>query len=98
MTVIATLEMRFKPESVADARDLFAGELVRTREFDGCHGVEVLVDVNDAAHWVAHETWESMEHDAAYREFRAGPGKIEGLGPMLAAAPVLTHFEVDPAV
>lgn len=98
MPVIATLEMRFNPDSLDDARALFADELVRTREFDGCHGVEVLVDTQDPCHWVAHETWESMAHDAAYREFRAGPGKIAGLGPMLAAAPVLTHYVVDPAI
>lgn len=98
MTVMATLEMRFTPESVAAARDLFAAELVKTRGFDGCQGVDVLVDVNDECHWVAHETWESMEHDAAYREFRAGPGKIAGLPALLAAPPVLTWYEVDPAI
>lgn len=39
------------------------------------------------------EKWESEQHDAAYREFRAGPGAITELGPLLAGAPKLTYFD-----
>jgi quinol monooxygenase YgiN len=95
MAITATLELRFKPELVDEARTLFRGVLKDTRAFDGNLGVEVLVDTDDPAHWIAYETWESPEHDAAYREFRAGPGKITEMGALLAAAPVLTWFTVD---
>jgi hypothetical protein len=39
-----------------------------------------------------------MAFIAAYREFRAGPGKVTGLGPLLTAAPVLTWFTVDDSI
>ena len=95
MAIIATLDLRFDPTKLDDARTVINRVLTETRAFDGNLGVDVLVDANDPAHWVAYETWESPEHDAAYREFRAGPGQITDMGPLLAAAPVLTWFAVD---
>jgi len=41
--------------------------------FDGNLGVEVRVDEGDRTHWLILESWQSAAHDAAYREFRAGP-------------------------
>ena len=98
MSITATLELRFKPESLDEARTVLSRVLAETRAFDGNEGVDVLVDRDDPAHWIAHETWASEEHDAAYREFRAGPGQVTDMAPLLAAAPVLTWFAVDDAL
>ncbi|MCW2770161.1 MAG: antibiotic biosynthesis monooxygenase [Aeromicrobium sp.] len=98
MAITATLELRFDPERLDEARTVIRRVLEETRGFDGNLGVDVLIDRADPAHWIAYETWETPEHDAAYREFRAGPGAITDLGPLLAAAPVLAWFEIDRAV
>jgi quinol monooxygenase YgiN len=98
MSITATLELRFKPESVDEARTVLSRVLAETRAFDGNEGVDVLVDRDDPAHWIAQETWASEEHDAAYREFRAGEGAVTDLPPLLAAAPVLTWFTVDASI
>lgn len=95
MAITATLELRLDPSKLDDARTVLGRVLAETRAFDGNLGVDVLVDANDPAHWIAYETWESIEHDRAYREFRAGTGAITDLGPLLAARPALTWFEVD---
>lgn len=92
MTIIATLELRFKPELLDEAKVVLTRVLAETRAFDGNLGVDVLVDLEDAGHWVANETWASVEHDDAYRAFRAGDGRIVDLGPLLSAAPVLTRW------
>ena len=92
MTIIATLELRLKPELLSDARVVLRRVLEETRAFPGNLGVEVLADLEDEAHWVAYERWESIEADDAYRAFRAGEGKITDLGPLLAGAPVLTRY------
>jgi quinol monooxygenase YgiN len=63
-----------------------------TRTFDGNLGVNVLVDADDETHWIIYELWESVEHDEAYRSFRAGEGKIAELPPLLAAPPVKTRY------
>ncbi len=98
MAIIATLELRLKPELLDEAREVLGRALAETRAFDGNLGVEVLVDADDPAHWIAHERRESREHDTAYREFRAGPGAITDLPPLLAGRPVLTWFRVDDSI
>jgi heme oxygenase (mycobilin-producing) len=47
---------------------------------------------------VVYETWESIEHDQAYRKWRATPEGASGLGPILAAAPKLTILTVTEGV
>ncbi|MBS45676.1 MAG: antibiotic biosynthesis monooxygenase [Nocardioides sp.] len=94
MTVIATLELRLRPDSLDEARTILRRVLAETRAFDGCEGVDVMVDETDPAHVVAVERWRDMEADSAYRAFRAGPGKITDFATILAGAPVLTRGEV----
>ena len=92
MTVTVLLELRFKPEEVGAGRELMGRVLQDTRAFDGNLQTDVLVDADDEAHWVIYEVWDSVEHDEAYRAFRAGEGKIIQLPPLLAAPPVKTRY------
>ena len=92
MPVTVLLELRLKPEAVAAARDLMRRTLQDTRAFDGNVRTDVLVDSDDEAHWIIYELWESVEHDEAYRRFRAGEGRVAELPPMLAVPPVKTRY------
>jgi quinol monooxygenase YgiN len=92
MPVRVTLELRLKPEAVAAAREVMGRALKDTRAFDGNLGTEVLVDQDDDAHWLIYELWNTVEHDEAYRRFRAGEGKVTELPPLLAAPPVKTRY------
>jgi quinol monooxygenase YgiN len=92
MPVTVILELRLKPESVPAARDLMRRTLQVTRGFDGNLGTDVLVDQDDEAHWIIYELWESVEHDEAYRAFRAGEGRVTELPPLLAVPPVKTRY------
>jgi hypothetical protein len=44
------------------------------------------------AHWLIYERWDTVEHDEAYRSFRAGEGRLTELPPLLAAPPVKTRY------
>jgi quinol monooxygenase YgiN len=92
MPITVILELRLKPEAVPEARDLMRRTLQDTRAFDGNLGTEVFVDQDDEAHWIINEVWESVEHDEAYRNFRAGEGRVVELPPLLAAPPVKTRY------
>ncbi|MGB8389654.1 putative quinol monooxygenase [Mycobacterium sp.] len=92
MPVTVTLELRIKPEAVPAARDLMSRALQDTRAFDGNLGTDVLVDDDDEAHWLIYELWETVEHDEAYRKFRAGEGRLTELPGLLAAPPVKTRY------
>lgn len=92
MAITVLLEFHLKPESVAEARELMGRELQATRAFDGNLTTDVIVDEDDPGHWIIYERWESVEHDEAYRRFRAGDGKIAALPAMLAAPPVKIRY------
>jgi quinol monooxygenase YgiN len=92
MPVTVLLELRVKPEAVSAARDVLGRALQDTLAFAGNLRTDVLVDSDDEAHWVIYELWETVEHDEAYRRFRAGEGKIAELPPLLAAPPVKTRY------
>ncbi len=92
MAVTVILELRFKPDEVAAGRELMGRALQDTRAFDGNLRTDVLVDDDDEAHWLIYELWESVEHDEAYRRFRAGEGKLTQLPPLLAAPSVKTRY------
>jgi quinol monooxygenase YgiN len=92
MPITVILELRLKPDAVSEARDVMRQALKDTRAFAGNLGTEVFVDQDDETHWILNEVWESVEHDEAYRKFRAGEGKITALPPLLAAPPVKTRY------
>ena len=92
MAVTVLLELKFKPDSVVAAREVFGKALQATRNFEGNLVTDVIVDETDEAHWIIYERWESVEHDEAYRAYRAGEGKIVDLPPLLAAPPVKTRY------
>jgi heme oxygenase (mycobilin-producing) len=89
--VTALLDLKIKPESVAEAKETVEGVLVATRAFPGCLGVDVLVDTEDKAHLLLVERWESLEHDQAYRDWRATPAGASALGSIVASRN-LTRF------
>ncbi|WP_342661541.1 hypothetical protein Rruber_05339 (plasmid) [Rhodococcus ruber] len=95
MSITALLELNFSSEVLDQARDVMRRVLDETRNFEGCNGIEVLVDVDNKTRWTIVERWESEEHDQTYREFRSGTGKITELGPLLTAPPQLTKFTTD---
>ncbi|OBJ48594.1 putative quinol monooxygenase [Mycobacterium sp. 1423905.2] len=92
MPVTVILELKIKPDSVSAARDVMGRALQDTRAFDGNLRTDVLVDDADDGHWLIYEIWESVEHDEAYRKFRAGEGRLTELPPLLAAPPVKTRY------
>jgi len=92
--VAALLEFRFKPDVLDQVPDAVSRTLSVTRKFDGCQRIDVLVDDEDPSRYLLVEVWESMEHDTAYREFRASPAGASELGPLLAAPPVVMYYSV----
>jgi quinol monooxygenase YgiN len=92
MPVTVLFELRLKPDAVPAARALMRRTLQTTRAFEGNLATDVLVDEDDEAHWVIYELWETVEHDEAYRRFRAGEGRVTELPPLLAAPSVKTRY------
>ena len=95
MTTSAILELRFRPGTLATVHAVLSRVLTETRAFDGCLSVEVFEDPCNDHRWVLFERWESVNHDSAYRAYRAdraGPGAITDLGDVLASSPALKLY------
>lgn len=98
MAITSLLDMHLRPEALEEASTVLADVLKDTRAFAGNEGIEVIVDVTDPAHWTAVEHWATIDHDDAYRAWRATPEGESGLGAVLAAPPTLTRYEVRSTV
>jgi heme oxygenase (mycobilin-producing) len=98
VAITSILELQLKAGSLETADEVIHATLTDTRAFPGCLGVTVLVDSDDPAHVVLYEMWESIEHDRAYRAWRATAEGASDLGSIMAAAPKLTLFTVAEGV
>jgi quinol monooxygenase YgiN len=98
VAITAILDLRLKADSLETAPKILRATLADTRAFPGCLGVTVLTDIDDPAHVLVYETWESVEHDRAYRAWRASPEGASELGTILAGAPRLSLFTVAEGV
>jgi heme oxygenase (mycobilin-producing) len=100
VAITSVLDVQLKADALDSALKLINETLIATRAFPGCLGVSVLVDSSDPAHVVLLESWESIEHDRAYREWRASgdPAATSGLGSIMAGPPKLTLFTVAEGV
>ncbi len=95
MPVTSLLDLHLRQDGLADAVAAVHRILRDTRAFDGSLGIEVLEDVTDPAHVTIVEHWESLQHDDAYRAWRATPEGASGLGAFVAAPPTLTRYETS---
>ncbi len=92
MSVTVMLELRFKPESVAEAREVFTRELAKTRSFAAPRSSTSSSTKPTRRTGSSTRSGETVADDEAYRAFRAGDGKITDLPPLLAAPPVKTRY------
>lgn len=98
MATTAILDLQLKADSLENAHEVIHATLTDTRAFPGCLDATVLVDSDDPAHVLVYEIWESIEHDRAYRAWRASAEGASELGSILAAAPRLSLFTVAEGV
>lgn len=90
MPITSVLQFHVASDRVAEAQAAITETLVATRAFDGCLGVDVLVDVADPTYFVLLERWQSLEHDDAYRAWReTHPGSF---GSFVTGTPQLNRL------
>jgi quinol monooxygenase YgiN len=98
VAITSILDLQLRADLLEIAPRVIHDTLTATRAFSGCLDVTVLVDSDDPAHVVLYERWESIDHDRAYRAWRATAEGASELGSILAAAPRLSLFTVAEGV
>lgn len=93
MTITSVLDLRLSPDAPADAETRVGAILAQTRARPGFVSAHVVRDLDDAAHLVVLEVWESLAADDAYRAWRATPEGANELGELTAGRVTLTRYE-----
>ena len=93
MPVTVVVELTLAPKDASNTVTQLAHTLSDTRDFDGCLGIQLLVDQGDESHVLLLEQWESREHQERYMEWRASSG-ASSIGPdAFVAAPRIAFFD-----
>jgi quinol monooxygenase YgiN len=93
MSFTVVLDLNAKPGSMEDMKKLFAEILPDTRKYEGCEGVDVKINNDDADNMVIIERWQSRPHYEKYFAWRQQTGLIDRLGPMLGAPPNIRYLD-----
>lgn len=97
MAVIVTFEVQAKPDQREALREFMRRILPDTRAYQGCQGLDLLIDQDAPERLVVLEKWESRAHYERYLAWREESGTVAKVGPMLAAPPTVRYFDVDRA-
>lgn len=93
MSIKVFLEVNAKPESIEVLKQTLEAILPDTRAYDGCLGVEVKGNQDDALNLILVESWETRAKYETYLAWRSETGAIDALVAMLSAPPSIRYFD-----
>ena len=84
MTIMVSVELNVKPEKFDEAKGVFKEALKATREWEGCHSVEVYSNKEESKYvfmeefdsetiWQEYFVWRQQESGAILSEFLSAP-------------------------
>ena len=93
MSVMVTLELPAKLESLQEFLAVMKEALVETRAYAGCEKVETFVE-EGTGNVLLVELWETPEHQQAYMGWRMDTGLIDAIDGFLNGVPVARTFNI----
>ena len=93
MSTVVLLEIQVRPEAVDEMKSFLKDILPDTRSYEGCQGIDVYDNLDDAENIVVYERWDSRPHYEKYLAWRTETGVVDQLGAMLVAPPSIRYFE-----
>tara|TARA_B100000953_G_scaffold135277_1_gene111914 strand:- start:453 stop:746 length:294 start_codon:yes stop_codon:yes gene_type:complete len=97
MTVSVLLEGVLKEGELDGFVDICKEAYKVTRAYDGCHGINLTLNVENKNNFVMTETWESKEHYEKYLAFRNEDGTVELIGSLCDEGPSIRIFDITEA-
>ncbi len=93
MSIKVLLEVNAKSENIEEVKALLKQTLGDTRSYDGCEGLDVILNQDDASNLILLETWKTRQHYEKYLAWRQETGALEALGAMLAQPPSIRFYD-----
>jgi quinol monooxygenase YgiN len=97
MTCIVIFEANAKKGTGMQLVEAFRTILPDTRNKNGCQGVEVTANLDDADNLVLVERWATREDYETYLAWRQQRGDIDKLTGLLAGPPSIRYFNLTSA-
>src|ERR1700680_4576517 len=97
MTCIVLLEMTAKQGTGMQLVETFRALLPDTRSQEGCQGVEVTANLDNADNLVLVQHWASRKHYETYLSWRQQRGDVDKLMEALAGPPSIRYFDLTNA-
>ena len=94
MTCIVILEMTAKKGTGMQLVENLRALLPDTRNKDGCEGVEVTTNLDDADNVVLVKRWATRKHYENYLAWRQQRGDLDKLAAALAGPPSIRYFDL----
>jgi quinol monooxygenase YgiN len=94
VTTIVILDIPATPATRDKVLATLEDALVETRAFDGCAGIELLVNQDQPSNFVVYERWASRAHYERYLEFRQASGFSASFRAMFPDPPVVRKFDI----
>ncbi len=93
MSVLVLHDAQVKSDDVSAMKTYLAEIVPDTRVYDGCQGIDVYFNTEDAGNMVMVEHWDSRTHHEKYLAWRTETGAFDRLAAMLAGAPNIRYLE-----
>ena len=93
MACTVVLEIQLKADMIDAGKETFKAILPDTRADDGCIGVDVIENQDQAGNLILVESWESRAKYEKYLGWRAETGALEKLGALCDGAPSIRYFD-----
>ena len=93
MSVLVLVEGPVKSEDISNMKSYMVEILPDTRAYDGCQGIEVYFNMEDAGNMVLVEYWDSRAHHEKYLAWRTETGVMDRIGAMLSGQPSIRYLE-----
>lgn len=87
MSVVLIVDAKLKSDKISEAIEFFTDIVPDTRNFEGCLGIDVCIDSEDAGTLVLVEKWVSMEHYQKYHHWREETGVLATIRSYLDGPP-----------
>jgi quinol monooxygenase YgiN len=94
MTCTVIFEANAKNGNGVQLLETFRALLPNTRNKDGCQGVEVTTNLDNADNLVLVERWATRKHYENYLAWRQQRGDIDKLAQALAGPPSIRYFDL----
>ncbi len=93
MSTAVVIDVKLKPESIAEAKAFIKEVLPEMRAYKGCQSLEVYQDQDGESSMLFYSIWDSRQHHETYLAWRQESGTFDQFKALLAEPPTFRYLD-----